>query len=55
MWRRGHLDRIHVDLRLGELQVAEEDTVEVVVVVLSGMGQNHIEYLRHLEMTAATG
>lgn len=36
-------DCIHVDLRFGEFQVAEEDTVEVVVVVLSGMGQNHIE------------
>lgn len=36
-------DSIHVDLRLGELQVAEEDAVEIVVVVLSGMGQNHIE------------
>ena len=36
-------DRIHVDLRLGELQVAEEDAVEVVVVVLSRVGQNHIE------------
>jgi hypothetical protein len=36
-------DRIHVDLRLGELQVAEEDAVEVIVVVLSRVGQNHIE------------
>ena len=36
-------DRIHVDLRLGELQVTEKDAVEVVVVVLSRVGQNHIE------------
>ena len=36
-------DCIHVDLRLGEFQIAEEDAVEVVVVVLSGMGQNYIK------------
>lgn len=36
-------DCIHVDFRFGEFQVAEEDAVKVIVVVLSGMGQNHIE------------
>ena len=34
---------IHVDFGIGEFEIPEEDTVEVVVVVLSGMGQNHIE------------
>ena len=36
---------IHVDLRIGELQVFEKDTVEVVVVVLAGMGEDTVEIL----------
>lgn len=37
--------RIQVDVRVGQLQVAEEHTVEVVVVVLAGVGQEGIEIL----------
>ena len=40
--------RVHIDLRLGELEVAEEDAVEVVVVVLPGVGENHVEILAAL-------
>ena len=36
---------IHIDLRIGKLQVAEEDAVEVVVVVLAGVRQDDIEVL----------
>lgn len=36
-------DRIHVYLRIRELQVAEEYAVEVVVVVLAGMGEDYVE------------
>ena len=36
---------VHIDLRGGELQVAEEDAVEVVVVVLAGMGEDYVEVL----------
>ena len=35
--------RVEVDLRVGQLQVAEEDAVQVVVVVLAGVGQDHVE------------
>ena len=41
-------DGIHVNLRLGELQVAEENAVEIVVVVLAGVGENHVEILAAL-------
>ena len=39
---------IHIDLRFCELEVTEEDAVEVVVVVLAGMGQDNIEVLAAL-------
>lgn len=38
-------DSIHIDLGLCELQVLEEDTVEVVIVVLARVGENHVEVL----------
>ena len=41
-------DSIHIDLGLGELQVLEEYAVEVVVVVLACMGENHVEVLAAL-------
>ena len=37
--------RVQVDVRVGQLQVVEEHTVEVVVVVLAGVGQEGIEIL----------
>ena len=36
---------IHIDFGIGKLEVAEEDAVEVVVVVLAGVGKDHIEIL----------
>ena len=39
---------IHIDFRLCELEVVEEDAVEVVVVVLAGVGENHVEILAAL-------
>ena len=36
-------DGVHVDVGVLQLQVAEEDAVEVVVVVLSGVGQQRVE------------
>ena len=41
-------DGIHIDLGLGELQVLEEYAVEVVVVVLACVGENHVEVLAAL-------
>ena len=41
-------DSIHIDLGLCELQVLEEDTVEVVVVVLACVGENHVKVLAAL-------
>lgn len=41
-------DCIHIDLGLCELQILEEDTVEVVVVVLACVGENHVEVLAAL-------
>ena len=41
-------DSIHIDLGLGELQILEEDTVEVVIVVLARVGENHVEVLAAL-------
>lgn len=41
-------DSIHIDLGLGELQVFEEDAVEVVVVVLACVGENHVKVLAAL-------
>ena len=35
--------RIHIDLGIVEFEIPEEDSVQVVVIVLSRMGQNHIE------------
>lgn len=34
---------IHVDLGVGELEVAEEDAIEVVVIVLPGVGQDDVK------------
>ena len=39
---------IHVDLRACQLQIMEEHAVQVVVVVLPGMRQNHIEIFARL-------
>ena len=36
---------LHVDIRIGEFEVLEEHPVEVVVVVLTGMGQQTVEIL----------
>ena len=41
-------DSIHIDLGLGELQIFEEYAVEVVVVVLACVGENHVEVLAAL-------
>ena len=41
-------DSIHIDLGLCELQVLEEDTVEVVIVILACVGENHVEVLAAL-------
>ena len=41
-------DSIHIDLRFGELQILEEDTVEVVIVVLACVGENHVKVLAAL-------
>lgn len=41
-------DSIHIDLGLGELQILEEDTVEVVIVVLARVGENHVKVLAAL-------
>lgn len=41
-------DSIHIDLGLGELQVLEEDAVEVVIVVLARVGENHVKVLAAL-------
>lgn len=41
-------DSIHIDLGLCELQILEEDTVEVVIVVLARVGENHVEVLAAL-------
>ena len=39
---------IHVDLRVCQLQIVEEHAVQVVVIVLTGMGKNHIEIFARL-------
>ena len=36
-------DGVHVDLGVGQLQVVEEHAVQVVVVVLAGVGQDNIK------------
>ena len=41
-------DSIHIDLGLCELQVLEEDAVEVVIVVLARVGENHVKVLAAL-------
>ena len=41
-------DSIHIDLGFGELQILEEDTVEVVIVVLARVGENHVKVLAAL-------
>lgn len=41
-------DSIHIDLGLGELQVLEEYAVEVVIVVLACVGENHVKVLAAL-------
>lgn len=41
-------DSIHIDLGFGELQILEEYAVEIVVVVLACMGENHVEVLAAL-------
>ena len=35
--------RVHIDIRVGELEVLEKDAVKVVVVVLPRMGQQAVE------------
>ena len=42
---QGVPNRVQVDVRVGQLQVVEEHAVEVVVVVLAGVGQEGIEIL----------
>ena len=37
--------RVQVDVRVGQLQVVEEHAIEVVVVVLAGVGQDGVEIL----------
>ena len=34
---------VHVHFGVGQLQVVEEHTVQVIVVVLAGVGQNHVK------------
>lgn len=41
-------DSIHIDLGLCELQVLEEYAVEIVVVVLACVGENHVKVLAAL-------
>ena len=41
-------DSIHIDLGFCELQVLEEDAVEIVVVVLACVGENHVKVLAAL-------
>ena len=41
-------DSIHIDLGLVELQILEENTVEVVIVILARVGENHVEVLAAL-------
>ena len=41
-------DSIHIDLGFCELQILEEDTVEVVIVVLARVGENHVKVLAAL-------
>ena len=41
-------DSIHIDLGLCELQILEEDTVEVVVIILACVGENHVKVLAAL-------
>ena len=36
---------IHIDLRIRQFQILEEDTVQVIVIVLAGVGQNAVEIL----------
>ena len=36
-------DGVHIDLGVGQLQVVEEHAVQVVVVVLAGVGQDNIK------------
>lgn len=38
-------DCVHIYLRVCKLEVFEEDTIEVVIVVLAGVRQNHVEIL----------
>lgn len=39
---------IHVDFRVSELKILEEHAIEVVVIILSGMGENYVEILSAL-------
>lgn len=36
-------DCIHIDFRFSEFEIPEEDAVQVVVVVLAGMGEDHVK------------
>ena len=38
-------DGLHVDIRVSELQVLEEHAIEVVIIILSGVGQQAVEIL----------
>ena len=39
---------VHIDLRVGQLQIMEKDAVQIIVVVLTGVGQNDIKILAGL-------
>ena len=39
---------VHVDLGIGQLQVMEEHTVQIVVVVLPGVGQDDVKIFARL-------
>ena len=40
--------RVHVDLRVGQLQIVEEHAVEVVIIILARMGENRVKILAAL-------
>ena len=42
---QGVSHRVQIDVRVGQLQVVEEHTVEVVVVILAGVGQESVKIL----------
>ena len=42
------MDAVGADLGVGQLQIMEKDAVQVIVVVLTGVGQNDIKILAGL-------